>query len=277
MTRKANTGSWNRDSNRQRSVKARGSRTQKRTLTGGILGINTTKRWWARRQERKAYKKLGASEQITNAVQTTNPRYWNRTKKHLGAFINSAKSAAFLARFPIMHRNGNIHLNTSDVSVKYFILFPGQNIRTKLNNIIIQLGNAKPKLVLTSVPDNIRNDLLEKYDQYKDMFQFVEPRNAYDDSTARIFIYGFKEQKSEPEQQYPEPAYLKVESIRSSNLAADYIDPSTLRTEEPEEFASAELPESNPNNRKSSNKPGGLRMTNATSNHPLLSRPGNNI
>ena len=101
------------------------------------------------------------------------------------------------------------------------------------------------------------------------MFQFVEPRNLHDDSTARIFIYGFKEQKSEPAQQYPKPVYLEVES---RNLATGYIDPSTLRTEEPEKFASAELPVSNPNHRKSSNK-SGLRMTNASTSHPLLPGP----
>ena len=144
-----------------------------------------------RTSREKSFKKLGASGQITNAVQTTNPGYWNRTKKHLGAFRNSAKSAAFLARFPIMHRNGNIHLNTSDVSVKYFILFPGQNIRTKLENIKLQLSKANPSLELTSVPYTIQNNLLKKYDQYRGVPIYRTP-HFHSESLNFVHLQGVR-------------------------------------------------------------------------------------
>ncbi len=127
MTRKANTGSRSRNSNRQRSVKARGSRTQKRTLTGGIP-------WgFGRKLNRNlASEMVGFTSkqqhQSTSAIKQLG--LMSRTKKFFGGLKQKlSNKMSGVSKFILENREGKVN---GQSNLHYFVLDENDTLYNKI-------------------------------------------------------------------------------------------------------------------------------------------------
>jgi hypothetical protein len=125
MTRKANTGSrgMNSNSNRQRSVKARGSRIQKRTLTGGVKNSDVY----------GGFAQQNSGSQTPMPIQQKQPSRWNTTKKFFGGLKQKfSNKMSGVSKFILENREGNVN---GQSNLHYFVLAENETLYSKIKGL----------------------------------------------------------------------------------------------------------------------------------------------